>query len=507
MSGFLTEKAADKYWQDMESDVRNNRYVDPKAGMILFEEYANLWYASLDLEPTTMTNYRYYLEHHILPFFSGRSLAAIAQSREEIDGWERDLMRVDGYAARTARDARVTLATCLGAAIPHRIQFNPAVKEKARGRRGLRRVEQIRAQQKTKDVLTPLEVVLFGERVAALTGQDDDLVRELLYAFSAVRWGEALALGPRYLTEDGRLNIEEKLYELSGHFYRGIPKDGSIRKIDLPPLLLGLLAELKPRRCTCKKRLPRPGDPAWCQGGEYLFLGPYNGHPRRSNFGRAAIRPAADGWFPEEGGKNPRPRMPVMVDLSQGWPGVPVVPWPAVEDGLPWVPPRLAERSRGRKTLPADTPLAVWLPFRKIEEESKGTKVSTHLLRHTASTWNAEDRIPDIMRDERMGHRSADEGRAQAEMRDHYTHATELMRADVVQTLQQRLETALMQRAELERLWAEEGIPRRSTVPLMNKLLEPFRAATLTSVSTPLIPRLGGRRSLRRASGRASNAG
>lgn len=492
MSGFLTEKAADRYWQDQEAAIRAHRYVDPRAGQILFEDWVNLWFKGLDLEPSTMANYRYHLEYHAMPQFAGRSIAAIA--REEVTAWEKTLVDVDGLSPRTAKDARVTLATCLSGAMPHRIQFNPAAKEKAKGRRGVRRMERAQAKQKAKDVPTPLEVLLYGERVAAITGQGDDLVRELLYAFGGVRWGEALALGPSYLDDNGDLDIQQKLYEIEGKFYRGIPKDGSVRSVGLPPLLLDLLAGISPRRCTCKPRERRPGEPAWCTGGDYLILGPGGGHPRRSNQGRRMVRPAADGRFPEEGGKDPRPALPVMVDLSQGWPGVPVVPWPSAVTGVEFVAPRLAERSRGRKTLPADTPLAVWLPIRK--------GLTTHWLRHAQQTWMAEDRIPDSMRDDRMGHLVQDEERVAAAMRDHYTHVTDRMRDEVVQTQQHRLETALTQRAELERYWSDAGIPRRSSVPLMNRLLEPYREKAVSSLATPLMPRLGGRRQRMRITGR-----
>jgi hypothetical protein len=484
MSGFLTKKAADKYWQDKEAEVRANRYVDPRAGQILFEEWANLWYGALDLEPSTMANYRYHLEYHAIPHFQGRALATIA--REEVAAWERGLVHSQGLSPRTAKDARITLSTCLGSAVPHRIQHNPAAKEKARGRRGLRRVEKAQAKQRSKDVPTPFEVLVYAERRAILSGQDDDFVRELLYAFAGVRWSEALALGPDYLNDEGALDVREKLFELDGKFYRGIPKDGSLRSVDLPPLLLDLLAGMKARHCTCKPRRREPGDPAWCTGGDYLLLGPGGGHLRRSNAARRHVRPAADGWWPALGGKDPRPAMPVLVDLSHGWPGVPVNPWPAAEKGAPFVPLRIVERGRSHKVLPVDTPVAVWLPIRQ--------GLTTHWLRHAQQTWMAEDRIPDIMRDERMGHLVQDEARVASAMREHYTHSTERMRADVVATQQQRLESALIQRADLERCWAEAGLPRRSPVGLLDRLLEPYREESVASLRAPLAPRLGGRR-------------
>jgi len=66
-SGFQTKKAAEKYGHDQESDIRNNRYVDSRAGRITVSEWVNLWYPALDLEPTTLANYRYMIEVHILP--------------------------------------------------------------------------------------------------------------------------------------------------------------------------------------------------------------------------------------------------------------------------------------------------------------------------------------------------------------------------------------------------------------------------------------------------------
>ncbi|GAA4962091.1 hypothetical protein GCM10023334_081470 [Nonomuraea thailandensis] len=217
--------------------------------------------------------------------------------------------------------------------MPHRIQHNPAAKEKARGRRGLRRVEKAQAKQRSKDVPTPFEVLVYAERRAILSGQDDDFVRELLYAFAGVRWSEALALGPDFLNDEGALDVREKLFELDGRFYRGIPKDGSLRSVDLPPLLLDLLAGMKARRCTCKPRRREPGDPAWCTGGDYLMLGPGGGHLRRSNAARRHVRPAADGWWPGWAGRIHVRPCRVLVDSSHGWAGVPVNPWPAAEKG------------------------------------------------------------------------------------------------------------------------------------------------------------------------------
>ena len=40
------------------------------------------------------------------------------------------------------------------------------------------------------------------------------------------------------------------------------------------------------------------------------------------------VRPAADGWYPERKGSQPRAMAPVLADLSAPWPGAVRSPWP-----------------------------------------------------------------------------------------------------------------------------------------------------------------------------------
>src|SRR5438552_16159581 len=89
--GFHTRKAAEKYGRDQEAAIRNNTYVDPRAGRITLTEWVNQWYPALDLEPTTLSNYRYRIEVLILPAFGSRALNEL--TREEIATWETELAR------------------------------------------------------------------------------------------------------------------------------------------------------------------------------------------------------------------------------------------------------------------------------------------------------------------------------------------------------------------------------------------------------------------------------
>jgi integrase len=487
--GFKTRKAAEDYGKDQEAAIRNNTYIDPKAGRITLTEWVNLWYPALDLEPTTLSNYRYLIEVHILPEFGGRALASL--SREEIAAWEIRIVK-RGYTRRTAQDVRSMLTTILGDAIPRYIQSNPAERRRGKGRKGHRRVA--RHQSARKVWATPLQALLVAERCAALSGRSTDFVMVITIAYTGMRWSEAIGL-PVDCVHDDQLDIDWKLYELNGRFYKGAPKDGSMRPADLPPFLAELiaaeLASAANLRCTCRSSQPTArmlSDSAvpisWCQGEKYVFLGPDGGHFRRSNYSERFFRPAADGWYLARGGKNPRPATPVLVTDCEMFPGRPVPPWPAAVPGEEFAPltgrgvarlvndartarcstcgrawPRrqdgnlISHQAHGKRCAgsgqgPAeDATLASWLPVLR--------GLTPHGLRHGLQTWMDEDGIPEVLKTERMGHELPG-------MHGVYGHVSPAMRANLKAALQERWEASLRERAQLN---------PRSIVPILDALL------------------------------------
>jgi integrase len=319
-------------------------------------------------------SYRCLIEVHILPEFGNRTLASLTP--QEIAAWETRIAG-SGLSRRTAREARSTLTNILADAVPHHIPFNPAVRKRGKGRKGQRRIERIEKQEKVW--ATPLQALLIAERSAALSGTDTDFVMMLTIAYTDMRWSEAIGLRPECV-KGSEVDIHWKLYELNGRFYRGRPKDGSMRTADLPPflreLLVGYLKTSEQRRCTCRN-VPKPGETIpWCPGADYVFLGPTFSHFRRSNYSKCVMRPAADGWYPGHEGQTPRPRMPAVVDMSSGWPGVPMPPRAPAVAGQPYEPPR----GRGIRRLPDDLPAASWLPIIK--------GLTPHGLRHGHQTWD-----------------------------------------------------------------------------------------------------------------------
>lgn len=503
MSGFPTKRAAENYANDQEGDVRAGRYLDPRAGQMLLNDWLSTWYNALDVEMSTKDQYRYFLETCIRPFFVGRTLASL--TAEDISIWERDLVQVYGYAPATARGARARLHSALEDAVPSKIPRNPAKRPRAKGKRADRRIA--RALEQRRTYATPLEILLVGERIGMLAGQGA-FVRYVWHAWTGARWGEGEGFDPACYRGD-QIDIDWKLYELNGRFYRGRPKDGSIRTIDVPPFLQMLLdrhlRDQPSLRCKCSKSTPEP----YCRGGEFVFIGPEGGHMRRSAWSRRVMRPAADGIHPSQ--RKGIPSRPVLASLSAGWPGVPLPKVSAGPDGVYEVPTFRGFQPRGSRPAGVNSrstradlvayALAQGAQPREVEglrrEELlnryvRGAYVDSeapvvawrpillglvpHESRHSQETWMSEDSIPVVMRDNRSGHSGS------GHVRERYEHPTDTMRETLVAALQQRWELALAQRAAMERPWGLAAGEPGSALPLLDELLQPYRASPVTAI-------------------------
>lgn len=442
LSGFESKTDAVNYGQDREADLRRGAYIDPRAGNITLTNWVNEWFPSLDLEPATLSNYRYMVEYHILPKFGERALNSLTP--QEITMWEKSL-RAAGLSQRTAAGARSTLTTVLADAIPRHIQSNPAARKRGKGRKGAGRIA--RVEKNEKPWPSPFQALVLAERAAALTGNDHDFVMVIALAYTAVRWSELVGLPPQCI-RGHEVDIHWKLYELDGHFYRGRPKDGSMRTVDLPEFLAELLAvHLRSAtgfRCACRVPDGADSDVAWCSGSEYAFLGTRGGHYRRSNYGARVFRPAADGLYPERKGRRSRGRMPVLVDQAHPWPGKLVPPWPcATPSEVPYEPPV----GHGRPRPTDGTRFASW---RAVQPG-----LTPHGLRHGHQTWMDEAGIPYPLQADRMGHEVPG-------MRGVYSHVSETMRTALRQALQAMWEQSLAERLR---------ISPRSAVPVLDRLL------------------------------------
>ena len=474
-SGFETKAAALAWGRDQEARIREARWTDPNMGKITVGEWIERWLAMQDVGVSTVDNREYLIRRFIRPAWGASALNSV--STEGITRWENALPARTGISQRTARAARTLLGTILGdaaAARPPLIPYNPALRPRNRGRRTGRRLE--RAPQPAW--ATPLQALLLAERAALLSGRDDDFTMILAIGYTGLRWGEIIGLEPDYARPQ-EINVEWQLRELNGRFHRLPPKDDSYRSprwepclpVDLPEFLAELIArqiQIHPGRCVCSAR--HGGS------GQYTFLGPDGGHYRRSNYARRVFRPACDGRYEAAPGRLAR----LVIADTTIWPGVPIATWPSAQPSTGHNTGSGATadtgsqrantgftptRGRGIQAIPEVIPLTCWLPIRP--------GLTPHGLRHSHKTWMAEDGIPEILAEQRLGHQVPG-------MRGLYSHASDRMRDELKAALQTRWEDSLRARAALT---------PHSPVPLLDELLATLRAETRQSAA-PLTPRM-----------------
>lgn len=91
VSGFTSRKAAQDYAEDLESDRRRGRWLDPDGAKTTVGSWAVRWVPTLDVETRTEENYLAYLRNHILPRWQTTPLGEI--SALAVTSWRKDLRK------------------------------------------------------------------------------------------------------------------------------------------------------------------------------------------------------------------------------------------------------------------------------------------------------------------------------------------------------------------------------------------------------------------------------
>src|SRR5690606_22503365 len=226
-----------------------------------------------------------------------------------------------------------------------------------------------------------------------------------------LRWGETVGLEKTQVTTSFQLT--HQMYEAPKRkFYRKAPKDGSVRRLDVPPLLLELMRyqadtvrhpKVKGKWCPCGEGLD---EEYRHEPGIHLFTG-MDGLPHilGASYRPQVFAPAARGQYYE----GQRQAYPVYLQQPEDW-------WDETTesedlDVMSHVP-------TGRGVRAPQEPAACWAPIRP------GMKV--HGLRHSAQSLWEELGTPPGLVVERMGHSPG------SLPSDVYRHATQPMRDDLV---------------------------------------------------------------------------
>jgi integrase len=447
-SGYPTRaKALQAAWAErarIEDETARNAEEAKRAAKgetTVAEWIAEIWPA-WDIELTTRANYSAPIRRFILPAFGDRPLASLR--REEIDAWERALINERGYSVEYIRGARRRLHTILADAVTAgRLQVNPATRRRGRGRKA----SQDRAYATAEKVWAAEDdAVLLAERCGLLAGEAE-FTRVLLMAFTGLRWGETVGLQASYIRGPDRrrshsyIRVEWQMIELNGKMYLAPPKEGSRRDVDIPRWLSDLLQRLtaQARRCRCPRR--DDGTSACGSREPFVFLGAEAGHARRSNYAARVFRPAADGIHPAQKRRHGYHTGPWRVHCSlEPFPGIPV-------------PVAGIHRAKAEQVAEC-----CWAPLI--------TGLTPHGLRHGHQTAMRRDRVPRVLRRDRLGHGSS------GDIADHYTHIGDEMIEDMLACLTRRWQAAVTARARIDQ---RRGSAPSSAVPALDEWLARFR--------------------------------
>lgn len=223
---FTKEKEAKQWAALMEADRVLGVAVDPGAGHIKLEDYADAWIDGRRLAPRTVELYRYLLERTVTP-----TLGAVAIGRltpEAVRRWNKAVVAERGpmQAAKAYRLLRAVLNT---AAADGLIGRNPCRVPGAGQERSPER-----------PVVTP-DVVL--DLVDAIAPRYRALV--LLAAFGGLRRGELFALRRRHVDlVAGTVTVESQVIVIGGRRVESAPKtDAGKRTVHLPATVLAALTD------------------------------------------------------------------------------------------------------------------------------------------------------------------------------------------------------------------------------------------------------------------------
>lgn len=223
---FVKKTDAENFASSIETDILRGDYVDPKAGNVALDTWAEKWAAGLSVKPKTKAGYESLLRSRILPTFGKRRLAQIRRS--DIQEWIASML-AEGLSPARARQAVIVLRLMLDAAVDDRlIARNPADRIK------LPKIPHKEAEYFDPDV---------ADRIVGGVPEEYRLLFRIL-AILGLRYGEAVALRRRHVDFlRRRLRVEESLAEVSGELIFGPTKSHAERALPIPPSLMSELEE------------------------------------------------------------------------------------------------------------------------------------------------------------------------------------------------------------------------------------------------------------------------
>jgi integrase len=225
-----TRRDAERFANTVEADLLRGLWVDPRAGRMTVEEYADEWLAhKTNLRPRTRELYAHELRAHIYPKLGAIELAKL--SPKTVREWHSGLTKGSRLGANTAAKCYRLLRSVLTTAVADELILrNPCVVKGA----GVERTAE-------RPVATAEQVWDVAERI-----DNRYRVLVLIAGFVGLRVGELLGLERRHVNLlHHTITVEQQEQQLAhGQLVLGPPKsEAGARTLVLPDFLLKELEE------------------------------------------------------------------------------------------------------------------------------------------------------------------------------------------------------------------------------------------------------------------------
>lgn len=225
---FTRKVDAQRWLDEVTADVLTGRYVDPRAGKVTLQAYAEQWLDAQTFEETSRQSVTPRLTGHILPHLGHVELANLRPSA--VQAWLRRLQS-DGLSPTYVGQILTTLSAILSAAVEDgRLGANPCD------------ASSVKAPTVERRKIVPWTV----EKVRAIIASHDARWSAMptVAAGCGLRQGEVLGLR----VEDvdflrRRLLVRRQVRLIKGHPVYALPKGGKERTVPLPDVVAFALSE------------------------------------------------------------------------------------------------------------------------------------------------------------------------------------------------------------------------------------------------------------------------
>lgn len=262
---FKRKADADRFLIGNEAARLSGRWVDPRAGRVLFGDFAkDAFDRRLHLRPATRSRDESYLRNHVVSAFGPQPLSSIAKA--DVQAWVRQLSEEKKLAPRTVRECFRILSSI----------FSDAVEERLVAESPCRGVSLPRVEVKERRFLLPDQVRDLAEAI-------DTRFETYVYAgaYLGLRWSELAGLKRTNLDLlRRRVKVVGSLERVGGSFryVEETKSESSRRTVPLPPFLVDILAEY----------LSETPNSLW------VFTSPEGGHLHYSGFRRRYWNPGVE---------------------------------------------------------------------------------------------------------------------------------------------------------------------------------------------------------------------